>query len=76
MGLGIGEILLVSIIGLLVFGPRKIPQLARSIGHAVSEFRKAMRGIQDRFDEGSCAEHPPTPETESAREKASDHPRP
>ncbi|MBM3199678.1 twin-arginine translocase TatA/TatE family subunit [Candidatus Woesearchaeota archaeon] len=39
---GITEILLIAFIVLLVFGPKRLPQLARSCGEAVNEFKDAM----------------------------------
>ncbi len=49
--LGAGEIIVVLVIVLLVFGPTKLPALARSIGEAFSEFRKSAKGIAKEFDE-------------------------
>lgn len=46
------EILLILVIVLLLFGPDKIPELARSVGIAIAEFKKAQRAAQlsDSFD--------------------------
>ena len=49
-GLGGQEIGLVFLIILLVFGPSQIPKMARSIGQAMREFRKAQREIQDEIN--------------------------
>ncbi len=40
-GLGGGEILLILVVGLILFGPGKIPEIARSLGKTVHAFRKA-----------------------------------
>ena len=40
-GLGSGELLLILVVALIFFGPRKLPQLARSMGKGLAEFRKA-----------------------------------
>ncbi len=38
-----GEILLILAIALLLFGPRKLPELARGLGQAIREFKQAMQ---------------------------------
>ena len=40
--LGIGELLIIFAIALLVFGPRKLPELGSSVGQAIREFKKAV----------------------------------
>ena len=40
--LGMPEILLILVIALIVFGPRKLPELGSSVGQAIREFKKAM----------------------------------
>jgi|WetSurMetagenome_2_1015567.scaffolds.fasta_scaffold875204_1 sec-independent protein translocase protein TatA len=42
-------ILLIAVI--LIFGPAKIPELARSVGKAISEFRKGIKGEQEDVKE-------------------------
>ena len=46
-GLGGAEVGILFIIILLIFGPSQIPKMARSIGEAMREFRKAQREITD-----------------------------
>jgi len=45
LGLGPWEVILILVIVLILFGPTKLPQLARSIGEAVREFRKASKEV-------------------------------
>ena len=40
-GLGVGELVLVVLILMLFFGPKKLPQLGKGIGEAIREFKKA-----------------------------------
>jgi sec-independent protein translocase protein TatA len=47
MGLGMGELIVVFLIILLVFGAGRIPQIARDLGSGIREFKKSMEGIED-----------------------------
>ena len=49
-GLGGSEIMLVFLIILLIFGPSQIPKMARGLGQALREFRKAQREITDEVN--------------------------
>jgi sec-independent protein translocase protein TatA len=61
-GLGGSEIGLVFLIILLIFGPSQIPKMARGIGQALREFRKAQREISDEVNrEEPPAEKPGAP---------------
>jgi sec-independent protein translocase protein TatA len=44
MSIGLTEILLILVIVLLLFGPRRLPELARAMGDAVREYRSALAG--------------------------------
>ncbi len=46
-GLGIPELLVIFVIALIVFGPKKLPDLGRSIGRAMAEFKKASDDFQE-----------------------------
>ncbi len=43
--LGFTEILVIMIVALVVFGPNKLPELGRSMGQAIREFKKATQSI-------------------------------
>jgi len=47
-GLGLGEILLILLIIILLFGARKLPELARGLGKSISEFRKGMKETDEQ----------------------------
>lgn len=50
-GLGAGEILLILIIALIVLGPAKLPEIAKSLGKGLREFRKATTDFQRQINE-------------------------
>ncbi|HTO91366.1 MAG TPA: twin-arginine translocase TatA/TatE family subunit [Candidatus Sulfotelmatobacter sp.] len=62
-GLGGAEMGILFIIILLIFGPSQIPKMARSIGEAMREFRKAQREITDEIqrDEPPASAGTPAP---------------
>jgi TatA/E family protein of Tat protein translocase len=48
--IGAPELLIILAVVLLVFGSKKLPELARSLGRSVNEFRKATRDDPDQRD--------------------------
>ncbi|OGF63863.1 MAG: hypothetical protein A2Y62_18950 [Candidatus Fischerbacteria bacterium RBG_13_37_8] len=44
--IGISEILIILLIALLIFGPRKLPELGKSLGRALFEFKKTSNEFQ------------------------------
>jgi sec-independent protein translocase protein TatA len=53
------EVLMFGMIALIVFGPRRLPEIARSIGKSLAELRKQARDIRAEFEEGLDADDPP-----------------
>jgi len=47
--LGAGEIMLVLLLALVLFGPKRLPELMRSLGKAVGELRRISKGFQDQL---------------------------
>ena len=45
--IGMTELLLILLIVLLIFGGRKIPELAKGLGEGIRNFRESMRGDHD-----------------------------
>lgn len=55
------EILVVAVLALVVFGPQKLPEIARSVGRTLSELRKQADGLKSEFRDGMRDEAPPSP---------------
>lgn len=63
-GFGIGEVLLIAMLVLIVFGPRRLPEITRTIGKGIREFRKGMNEIQRELEAAGREtqwKSPPTP---------------
>jgi TatA/E family protein of Tat protein translocase len=49
-GLGMGELLVILVIALLFLGPKKLPEVASSLGKAIRSFRKATSDLTDQLE--------------------------
>lgn len=49
-GIGYPELLIVGIVALLLFGSR-LPEVARSLGKSLTEFKKGVQGVKDEFND-------------------------
>jgi sec-independent protein translocase protein TatA len=68
--LGVPEMVFIFVLALLLFGPKKLPEVGRTLGKAMSEFRRASSELKATFDrEMKTLER----ETESIKEVASDY---
>ncbi|MFA5787301.1 MAG: twin-arginine translocase TatA/TatE family subunit [Actinomycetota bacterium] len=67
--LGWGEILVLAVIGLLVFGPKRLPEIGAQVGRGLREFRRATQGTVDELkaavDLGLNAPDKPKPPQET-----------
>jgi TatA/E family protein of Tat protein translocase len=80
--LGGPEVLLLLVLALIVFGPRKLPEIGKSMGRMLAEFRKAsndfkrtLEKMRSAFAEEPAAATPPAPEAAvpaAASEEAAD----
>jgi sec-independent protein translocase protein TatA len=62
--IGFGEILVILVVALIVFGPRKLPEVSRTIGKSVREFRRATTNLRQEFEASVDDEDlPPTVES-------------
>jgi Tat protein translocase TatB subunit len=71
-GIGMTELMVIFVIGLVVLGPKRLPELARSLGRSLAEFRRASNDMRREFM--SVTEdvnvEPPALEPRSARPAA------
>ncbi|MDQ4149939.1 MAG: twin-arginine translocase TatA/TatE family subunit [Actinomycetota bacterium] len=61
---GPGEMLMIAVVALLLFGPRRLPEIARSVGKAVREFKKATSEFSQELTmelEQPASHTPPKP---------------
>ena len=53
--LGLPELIIILFIALIVFGPKKLPDMGKALGTSIKEFRKATKGImEDNEKEEIC----------------------
>ena len=48
--IGLPELLIIAAIALIVFGPNKLPELAKALGRAMREFKKATEEVKESFE--------------------------
>lgn len=51
--IGGSELLVVMLVIFIFFGPKKFPEMGRSIGKAMREFKSAMRGVKDDLEKAT-----------------------
>ena len=49
--IGMGELLIIFVIALIVFGPRKLPELGRTLGKSLGEFKRASNDLRNTLEE-------------------------
>ena len=49
--LGMQELIIIFVIALLIFGPRKLPELGRSLGKSIGEFKRASNELRSTLEE-------------------------
>jgi sec-independent protein translocase protein TatA len=68
------EWIVILVIGLLLFG-RRLPEIGRSVGRSIVEFKKGIKGIEDEVEDASTKRFPPEPDSRRvSRADAVEHP--
>ena len=72
--IGMPELIIIFVIALIIFGPRKLPELGRSLGKSINEFKRASNELRSTLDEEIRSEEARTSERKSVTEPARPHP--
>ena len=64
-GIGGWEMVLIAVVALLVFGPKRLPELARQMGKGLAEFRRASSDLRRSFDLEMDPRRTPAPAPET-----------
>lgn len=77
-GIGMPELIIILVIALIVIGPQKLPELAKSLGKGLAEFKKAsddfQRNVQDQVRKAEVEELIKNKQTESQTTEAQPEP--
>ena len=68
--IGMPELIVIMVLALIIFGPRKLPELGRSLGRSLNEFKKASNELKHTLDEEIRVEEQRTAEQQRAPEPA------
>jgi TatA/E family protein of Tat protein translocase len=64
-GIGMQELAIIFVVALLIFGPKRLPELARTLGKGLAEFRRASTDLRQSFD--LSADEPSSPASSTPR---------
>jgi len=70
--IGVPELLIILTIALIIFGPRKLPELGRSLGRSLSEFKRASNELRSTLDEEIRSEEQRAADTTTRAKEAND----
>jgi TatA/E family protein of Tat protein translocase len=70
--IGMPELIVIMVIALIIFGPRKLPELGRSLGRSLNEFKRASNELKHTLDEEIRVEE----QRSTERQQPPDIPRP
>lgn len=57
-GIGLPELALILVIALIIFGPGRLPEIGKSIGKALGEFRRASQEMPAHLDDDGAGDRP------------------
>ena len=65
--IGMPELIIIFVIALIIFGPRKLPELGRSLGKSIAEFKRASNELKSTLEEEIRLEEQQTQRQEAAK---------
>ena len=72
--LGLPELLIILLVVLLIFGPRRLPEMAKGLGQSVREFRKGVKDMKEDFEAEANDTAPKSAPAKAATSEASAQP--
>jgi sec-independent protein translocase protein TatA len=70
--IGMPELIVIMVIALVIFGPRKLPELGRSLGRSLNEFKRASNELKHTLDEEIRVEDQKTADEKAAQQRAAE----
>lgn len=49
--IGVPGLILILVLALIIFGPKKLPEMGRAVGQSLKEFKKSTKGLMDDVDD-------------------------
>lgn len=71
LGMGPWEILMILVVALLLFGAKRIPEIAQSLGKGITEFKRGIKDVQSEIENNINAPTPPPPDQQPAQTSSS-----
>ena len=65
--LGMPELIVIFVIALIIFGPRKLPELGKSLGKSIAEFKRASNELKSTLEEEIRIEEQKTKQDEAVK---------
>jgi TatA/E family protein of Tat protein translocase len=73
-GLGMGELIVILVFALIFLGPKKLPEVASSLGKAIRSFRKATTDLTDQLEVDDSVKQPFKELKAAIRDEPAPHP--
>ena len=68
--IGIAGVVLILVVALLIFGPKRLPEIGRSLGKGMREFKDSVTGKDNELPEGTAEKPEPTAASTPSEQKS------